>query len=429
MTNSLIQARSVRMLVLLGALGLAGCQGPARRSQALDVFNQVDMPLPTSAWGRKYEPGNLKEVDLAFQPRASTNTSTASGQGQPNPDDPAHDPRYEVRRLYLSYKAAMESEGTKTKARAIRDQIVEKMMTHIAHYHEGQADDVFEISAGLETFFDLAALAFGSTAAVTGTEVAKSALGAAAAGMIGTKSALSRNVLADQTKFAILDHMSAIRFRKAASITTKLKAHDADAYSLEAAVRDLYEYFNAGSLKEAVTELAKAAQVSKQLAAAEVAAADARLAETGPQFANEKVGRVLAQADTIAIKARAAAEDSAATAEAKALRKGIADKADVLANTVRADRGKISALESAMVDVQVARSDVALARNAVEEARTASPLVQSKIAEAEQKLATKDAELRTATGRVEVARRAFNEYMSLVSGIDAQLAALKQQLP
>lgn len=264
-------------LLLMSAGSLTGCRGPDRRNNALDAFNDVDMPLPvTSALDTKYVPKS-KNTSTADPSRQSGSAAAASQSA--------------ITQLFEDYE-----KSTGTAKRQIRDRIALKIMTHIKHYHEGTSDDLYVTASTLETLFDLVGITAGGLAGVLGDSSTKAALGVAAAGAIGTRNSLEKNILAEQTKFAIVLQMDALRTEKEAKILTRLKTEDDPAYPMEAVVSDLYDYFNAGSIRAAVASLVKVAQESKSRADAQKEIA-AQAETRSIQFAEAELGRIRARAE------------------------------------------------------------------------------------------------------------------------------------
>ncbi|MBY0308670.1 MAG: hypothetical protein K2Q09_08005 [Phycisphaerales bacterium] len=174
-----------------------------------------------------------------------------------------------LRQLHDDYQAARGDTPRRTET---RDRIAFTMLTLIKHYHEGTTDDVYELTASLATSFDFFSMAMGGLGAATGSSADKAGFSALAALGVGARSSLSRNILAEQATHAILQQMDATRIAHEARIRRALRTPD-DQYPLHVALADLYDFYTAGSLKDAVADLAKGAQDAKRSAQEQLRAA------------------------------------------------------------------------------------------------------------------------------------------------------------
>lgn len=179
----------------------------------------------------------------------------------------------EIRNKYESTPIASVPERTQ-----LRDKIVFNIVTMIKHYHEGTTDDVYEVTTHIETLFDIAGLTLNALGAVTGGAATKAAYNAAAGAVLGFRGSLNKNILAEQTKYAILTEAAALREKAHARLLTNLKQPD-NAYGLEKALSDTYDFFQSGSVKYAVAELVAAAEKSKAVGIADKKLAEERKAQ------------------------------------------------------------------------------------------------------------------------------------------------------
>lgn len=224
-----------------------GCQAPPRREPVLSAFAMTDVRLVEKKhWGEGFTP-------------ADNYTGDCSG-------------RYELkdtlRGLYRKYCCTPESSTVLRSTQ--RDKIAYIFLTLIKHYHDGTTDDVYELTAAISTSFDLFSMAMGGLGAATGTASEKSVYSALAAFGVGARGSLSKNILAEQTTHAILQQMEAMRLSQESLIRRNLKNFDDQRYPLHAALTDLFDYYTAGSVKDAVSELAKSAQTAKDRAQKEL---------------------------------------------------------------------------------------------------------------------------------------------------------------
>lgn len=229
------------LLSLLCLAVLSACQAPLRREPILAAFAMTDIRLTeTQPFGESFTPP-------ADFPR--------DARGRLSLD-------HTLRTWYETYTDPQASEADRVKT---RNRIAYTFLTLIKHYHEATTDDVYELTAAISTGFDLFSMAMGGLGAATGTSSDKAVYSALAAFGIGARSSLSKNILAEQTTQAILQQMDAMRLEQESKIRRNLKLDDT-AYPLHAALTDLYDYYTAGSVKDAVAELARSAQQAKDRA-------------------------------------------------------------------------------------------------------------------------------------------------------------------
>ncbi len=155
----------------------------------------------------------------------------------------------------------------------LRNEIAAVMLAQAVHFQAGMTRDVFEVTSELETGFDLVGLVLNATGAVTGGAVDKAAYNAAAGAVLGLRNSLGKNILAEQTKFAILSQMEALWLKKNAEILTNLNAKKDDVYSLQEVAEDIRQLTTSAWLQNAVAELARTATNAKADAEEKVKAA------------------------------------------------------------------------------------------------------------------------------------------------------------
>ncbi len=386
----------------------AGCQGPDRRSQAFEPFNQVGMPLPMNASFKRYSPQSLEDMNKAM--KGST--------------EKPGDPKYEVRRLYTEY-CRLVGDGDVEAARQVRDRIAFKMMTHIKHYHEGQSDDVYEVTAGLEAFFDLTALAMTSAAAATGGAAAKTALSIAAAGVLGTKSTLGSSILADQTKFAIIEHMQAIRTGREADIIRRLNSQSVDMYPLEETVKDMYDFLSDGSLKAAVAELVQGAERARAEANAKLAEAESFRGTLGRQVVRERAGRISASSELLATTSEKLRASLAGTSAEALVSIGV--RARSLSDAVATRLQSITAFENKSASLARAKSGLREAEAVLAAIKIAAPSRESEQPAAEAQVASSKAAVAVATTEFEDAQKALDATIAALEVFDQQLTLLQAE--
>jgi hypothetical protein len=226
--------------LVVAPLVLAACQAPPRREPVLSAFAMNDVRMvEANHWGTSFTPPTEFKGD-------------ATG---------IYPVTEALREKYIRYS----HESDPAERTRIRNDIAYTMLTLIKHYHDATTDDVYELTAGIASAFDIFSMAMGGLGAATGSSADKAAYSALAAFGIGTRSALSKNILAEQTSQAILMQMEAMRIEQETKVRDALKRTDTD-YPLQAALTDLFDYYAAGSVKDAVAALSKAAQEAKQTA-------------------------------------------------------------------------------------------------------------------------------------------------------------------
>lgn len=229
------------MIGLMSFPMLAGClRGPEARPAVLGAFNSVASTELVNHAGLK--PGQVPEVEALAKLRAA-------------------------------YSASNDAEAR----RLLRNQIVASLMVAIKNYHEAVEDDVFEKVTELQIMFDMLGLAANLTGTTVGGATAKTITSAIAAGAIGTRASLESNVLAENTKFAVLLQMNADRKEKETMLLNNLKLTDKQ-FSLDMALPLVFDYYTAGSLREAVAGLVESGQ--KRLKAAEADLRSVKSSET-----------------------------------------------------------------------------------------------------------------------------------------------------
>lgn len=293
------------VVVLVVVVCASGCQGPRRREPVLEGFAMLNTPLPTDKGLTDFE------VPISFD---------AAKLGPV---------KMELREMYTEY---MLTSTTAARRKDLRDRMTYKMMSLIQHYHDGTTDDLYEVTTGLETLFDMFGLALNGVGAVSGGVGDKAAYAAGAAGLIGLRNSAAKNAFAEQTKFAIVDQMASLRIAKQAEIETRLREKSDAEYSMQAVITDLQEYYTAGSIKDSVAALARSASAAKVSAEAALKSAlGARPALPSVQSVAEDIGRLTAalqqakdlasRLDAVPVKTGEAAAIAGARERVKAIKK------------------------------------------------------------------------------------------------------------
>lgn len=144
------------------------------------------------------------------------------------------------------------------KAKAYRNKVVNaRIYANDIHFSVFQKDVYLE-RVWLNTGTDWTVLALSGAGAVVGGAGTKTALSATSAGVTGAKKSFEENIYMKKTMEAILDHMVAKREKVLAKIQDGLR-RSIEEYPLIQALRDLEEYYNAGTIPAALVEISKKA--------------------------------------------------------------------------------------------------------------------------------------------------------------------------
>lgn len=110
---------------------------------------------------------------------------------------------------------------------------------------------------------DFISLALAGLGATTGNVGTKAALAAASAGVIGANAAFDKEVLYQKTVVALITEMEAQRSQVFARIIVETN-RDVTQYPLELASKDLQDYYQAGTLVNAIAGVSKSASENAQ---------------------------------------------------------------------------------------------------------------------------------------------------------------------
>lgn len=161
-------------------------------------------------------------------------------------------PVQDIENLKSDYSKQDISPDSKKK---IRNLIQYKLFAMIDEYQANYRTHLHVAKASQDTLFDLLVLGVTAAGAVVGGEAVKAILSATATGITGTKLSISKNWFEEKTVSAIVSQMEALRSEKKQQIFNLMKKSDDD-YPLDAALQDMLEYFNDGSIVTALSSLA-----------------------------------------------------------------------------------------------------------------------------------------------------------------------------
>jgi hypothetical protein len=184
----------------------------------------------------------------------------ASIQGYP--DDPENS-AFALRRLAAYFDGTREQDYLNARADPrTAPATVTKLRNEIVYARMRAYDVAFaeferELYGGANSVAlgsDFAALVLAGLTATTGNAATKSALGAASIGILGAKTAISKDLFYERTIPALLAQMEANRLKIRVVIVKALKLDDAE-YSLMQAYGDLDAYKSAGSIPGAINAI------------------------------------------------------------------------------------------------------------------------------------------------------------------------------
>lgn len=145
------------------------------------------------------------------------------------------------------YKDASDKE-------AVRNQILSDLMTIIDSNYHSYEDNLRNDKSTQEFLADLATLGLTAAATVSGGEETKTILSAIATGVVGVNTAANKEYFQNNAIQALQLQMRAARSKVETSLIKGMKQSIKD-YPLEAGIRDIVQYYYAGSLNDALISL------------------------------------------------------------------------------------------------------------------------------------------------------------------------------
>lgn len=155
------------------------------------------------------------------------------------------------------------SQTTDEKKAAFRNRVIDHYLGEMDRHYDRFSKRLFTDGIQFALGFDTAIIGLSSAAALF--ESSADDLATVIAGFAGTQAAINKNLFFDRTVPALVVTMDAQRQKVETEILTN-KALGVDRYSLEAAIRDLRRYQEAGTLLRAVTKVTETASNSKEQA-------------------------------------------------------------------------------------------------------------------------------------------------------------------
>jgi hypothetical protein len=159
------------------------------------------------------------------------------------------------------FKYAYRDAGTNK--RRVRNTILYELMGMVDDYYYQYTSELRRDVSGKGILVDTAGLATSIASTAAGANELKTVLSAASSSVQGLSKSIDANVLMGNTVQAIRLQMDGARADIATDMITKMKQQDCDEYPLEAGLRDVIRYYDAGTLTSGVAALSKEAGVKK----------------------------------------------------------------------------------------------------------------------------------------------------------------------
>ena len=150
-----------------------------------------------------------------------------------------------------------------------RDRIVEDLLTLVDTKYYDFRRSLYTGRAVTDLGFDLTNLGLSFAATISGGEQTKTILSALIAGVTGTKLAVNENLFTNKTSLAIITKMDAMRTAQRLKIETQLD-RNAQEYPLHSALKDVADYYDAGTVITALTAITETASQEKAVAQKEL---------------------------------------------------------------------------------------------------------------------------------------------------------------
>ena len=146
-----------------------------------------------------------------------------------------------------------------------RNEIVNELVYLINDYYDKYEVRWFATSSGIGAVADIATLSLDTIVAASSGKQIRTILAAVSTGIGGSRLALEKDVLKNQSISVIIHTMRATRNKQYSDLQLKLKAQSTTDYPLEEALVDVQNYFHAGTVLGALQELDDAAANTNRL--------------------------------------------------------------------------------------------------------------------------------------------------------------------
>jgi hypothetical protein len=247
----------------------------------------------------------------------------------------------------------------------LRNSIIDAIVTKIdiEYYRYSSGLQIGNGYIGLMS--DMAVLGLNSAGAVVGEAELKSILAVASAGVVGTTASIDKKLFLDQSRQAVVATMNGSRAISRAYITCQEKNNVA-AYTMEAALSDLQNYYASGTITSAFLSIQTQAGIDTKTGQQNMGdSTQAKGASSGSTSdTQDTTAAKTTPAQAAAAKAKTA-DDTAATATAAA--QAAAAKATVAQATAAnapADQAAAAAAAKAVLDAQAAAATATAAQAA-----------------------------------------------------------------
>jgi hypothetical protein len=145
------------------------------------------------------------------------------------------------------YNAPNADQAVRTR---YRNKIVYSTAMELDRNYNEFKNSFFAERASIETSLDIVQIGLSSAGTLAAGETTKAILAAIATGVAGSRLSFNKNFFKEKSPDLLISRMDALRAQHWAQIYLKLQKQD-DTYSLYEAERDLFAYYEAGSLQAA----------------------------------------------------------------------------------------------------------------------------------------------------------------------------------
>ena len=136
-----------------------------------------------------------------------------------------------------------------------RNSILSSLILLIDIHHNQYERNLYQTRAAITSSMDIAVLGLTSAATIAGGEGTKAILAAIATGLNGSRLALEKNFIFEHTTPILLKEMRMNRNFKLNDIKKHMIDDSVEVYTLEQGLVDIYQYFNAGTIIDAMRSL------------------------------------------------------------------------------------------------------------------------------------------------------------------------------
>ncbi|MFH0959046.1 MAG: hypothetical protein V1897_10125 [Pseudomonadota bacterium] len=164
------------------------------------------------------------------------------------------------------YQGANATVAEKTK---FRDKIVYSTASEIDKNYREFKNSFFGEHAATETMLDITQIGLGTAGTIAGGLSTVNLLAAISTGLAGSRLSFNKNFFKEKSPDLLLSRMDALRAEQWSQIDLKLKKDDS-AYSLYEAERDVFAYFEKGSLQAAFQNIIAESGAAQQKADNEI---------------------------------------------------------------------------------------------------------------------------------------------------------------